>query len=294
MLNFIIEQFNNNKKRDSIDIIILERLLICIYKKTIKDFSENEFIVRDALNRVVRNLSNIIKELDSKYKSPLKSLTNIQNISYLQNFYIPMYFMLNRELQNDIKNIIKNNLKNSFSINLFYGACIAKIIKTTDALENNLLKEAKCKIELYYQRKKEPKIEKHGKETYKVIPDNEKGAAENAISSIADLINFGRIKNIDKYSGLLKYTDFNSAKYLSFILNMKDFDYNEFEISYIHFLTQKKVKELKNILHKDKKAKQLVKEKIFNQINIDNSFNDIYMKNKIFYILFNEPNSKLL
>ena len=119
MLNFIIEQFNNNKKRDSIDITILERLLICIYKKTIKDFSENEFIIRNALNRVVRNLSNIIKELDSKYKSPLKYLTNIQNISYLQNFYIPMYFMLNRELQNDIKNIINNNLKSSFSINLF-------------------------------------------------------------------------------------------------------------------------------------------------------------------------------
>ena len=45
-------------------------------------------------------------------------------------------------------------------------------------------------------------VDTNNKETYKVIPDNEKGAAENAISSIADLINFGRLKisiNIQVY-----------------------------------------------------------------------------------------------
>lgn len=288
LMNFIIELFNNTDKRKFIDITILEKLFISLYKKTIKDFSENEYIIRNALNRVIRNLSNIIKELDIKYKSPLKSLTNIQNISYLQNFYIPMYFMLNKNLQNNIKTAVNDNLKNSFSIDLFYDSCIGKIIKTTDEYEDKLLEETISKIELYYERKENPRTETCGKEVYKVIPDHEKDDAENAISSIADLINYGRIKNIKKYLELLKYTEFNTTKYLSFVLDMENFDFNKFEVSYIHFLTPTKTKELKRILNNNKKAKNLVKEKILNQIDIKTKFNDIYMKNKIYYILFDK------
>ena len=294
LMNFIIEYFNNTDKRKFIDITILEKLLISIYTKTIKDFNENEYIIRNALNRVIRNLSNIIKELDIKYKSPLNSLTNIQNISYLQNFYIPMYFMLNKDLQKKIKSIVNDNLKNNFSIDLFYDSSIGKIIKTTDEYEDKLLEETISKIELYYERKEKPRTETYGKEVYKVIPDHEKDDAENSISSIADLINFGRIKNIKIYSKLLKYTEFNAIKYLSFVLDMENFDFNKFEVSYIHFLTPSKTKELKRILNNNKKAKNLVKEKVLNQIDIRSKFNNIYLKNKIFYVLFNEPYSKLL
>lgn len=294
LMDFIIEQFNNSIKRKAINITILEKLLIFIYTKTIKKYDEHNFLITNALNRVIRNLSNIIKELDNKYECPLKTLINIENISYLKNFYIPMYFMLNNNLKNNIKKIIHDSLKKEFTIELFFVSSLNKIIKINDEYENNLIKETISKIKLYYKIKENPKTKIYGNQVYKLGTDKEKNDVENAISSIADLINFGIIKNVSKYMILLKYTEFNSITYLNFVINMKNFDYNKFEVSYLHFLTQNKIKELKNILKYNKSAKNIVKEKVLNQISFNNKINDIYIKNKILYILFNEPRSKHL
>lgn len=288
LMDFIIEQYNNTDKRKNINVDILEKLLICIYKKTIKHYDEQEFIIKNALNRVITNLSNIIKNIDSKYKLPIKKLDNIENISYIEDFYIPMYSLLHDYLKNTIKQRIHKSLKKNFSINLFSIASLNKIIKANDNYESYLVKETISKIESYYERIENLKTESCGNQTYIVKTDNEKREAENAIGSIADLINFGIIKNKLKYFDLLKFSDFYSTKYLNFVIDMKNFDYNKFEVSYIHYLTPTKMKELKSIINNNKIIKKIIEEKISNQININCKFNDTYMKDKILYILFNE------
>lgn len=83
LMVFVIEQYNDVYRRKFIDISSLEQLLVCIYKKTIKHYNDNEFIIKNALSRVIRNLSNIIHELDNKYVLPLNNLVNIGEITYL-------------------------------------------------------------------------------------------------------------------------------------------------------------------------------------------------------------------
>ena len=69
------------------------------------------------------------------------------------------------------------------------------------------------------------------------------------------MINFGIIKDNKQYLSLLKYTDFKGTAYLSFVSDMSNFDYNKFEVSYIHFLTPQKIKELKSIVKRNKNIK---------------------------------------
>lgn len=199
-----------------------------------------------------------------------------------------MYYLLNNTLKTAIKKSIRNSLNNNFSIDLVHTSSLRKIIRLNDKYENKLIDETISKINLYYKLKENPKIETYGNTTWKVAPTHEKNEVENAISIISDLINFGIIKNPLKYKNLLKYAEFDTTKYLAFVLDMKNFNYNKFEVSYIHYLTPKKIRELKNIIQSNKTIKKIVKEKILNKININNRFNDTYMINKIFYILFNE------
>ena len=151
------------------------------------------------------------------------------------------------------------------------------------------MQQTEYRIKNYFNLKGNPGTKDYDGKIWKISPTKEKREAENAISIIADLINFGIIKNSSRYLNLLRYTCFKGVAYLSFVSSMKNFDYNNFEVSYIHFLTPQKMKELKSLVKKDKNIRNIIKEKVLNLININSKYNDIFMKNKIFSILFGEP-----
>ena len=203
-----------------------------------------------------------------------------------------MYSILDKTSKNKIRKAVKLNLDKLFNTDIFYLACYKKIIKKIDKYEDNLLNDVILKVNQYYNLKENPKTEEHDGKVWKILPDHEKREAENALSTVADLINFGIIKNKQKYFPLLKYNDFDSYNYLSFVCDMQNFNYDNFEVSFLHYLTPQKTRELKNIVRLNKSVKNIIKEKVLTKININGKFNDIYIKNRIFYILFNEPYSK--
>ena len=294
LMDFIIKQFNDLDKRKNVDVLILEKLLLRIYEKTIVHIDERPFFIRNSLNRVVRNLSNIINFLDKKYTLPVENIIQNDDINYITNFYIPLYSLLNKNLKRQVRKLVIKHLNTDFNSELFYLASLNKIIRTNEQYENNLLDKTITQIKLYYKLKENPKTEIHSGKIWKILPEQEKNIADNSISIISDLINFDIIKNKQKYFGILKYTEFKSTRYLAFVCDMQKFDYNQFEVSFLHFLTPAKTRELKKIINSSKSIKQIIKDKIMDKINIKNKYNDVYMKNKILFILFNEPYSKLL
>ena len=289
LMDFIIIQYNDSNRRQNINVECLKLLLSYIYKKTIKCINENTYFIRNSLCRVVNSLSNIIQFFDKNYVIDIEGTNIIEDISYFRDFYIPMYSIIDKRLKRKIKKSIITFLNTDFNVELFYDASMKEIIQSDIKYEELLLQQTEDRIRNYFNLKENPRTEEHDGKIWKILPTKEKQDAENAISIIADLINFGIIKNNNLYLNLLQYSDFKEIAYLSFVSDMHNFDYNKFEVSYIHFLTPRKMKELKSIVKNDKNIRCIIKEKVLNQININSKYNDIYMKNKIFSILFNEP-----
>ena len=289
LMDFIIIQYNDLSRRQNIHVESLKLLLLYIYKKTIKCVDEYNYIVRNSLCRVIYNLSNIIQFFDKDYIIDIENINMVEDISYLQDFYIPMYSIANKKLKRKIKKSIIVFLNANFNIELFYEASMKGIISSNIQYEELLLQQTEYRIKNYFNLKGNPRTKEYDGKIWKISPTKEKREAENAISIIADLINFGIIKNSSRYLNLLRYTCFKGVAYLSFVSSMKNFDYNNCEVSYIHFLTPQKMKELKSLVKKDKNIRNIIKEKVLNLININSKYNDIFMKNKIFSILFGEP-----
>lgn len=292
LMQFIITQYNDTDRRKNIDISVIETLLLLIYHKTIKEITPKNFMIKNSLIKVIGNLSYIIQNLDKNYIFPCKSLFKFNEIFYISNFYIPMYKLLNDKLQLSIKTIIKDSLTENFSVDLFYNASFNKIIRTNSNYENKLLNEAINNINTYFNVLVSPKTTIVGGNTYKILPDNEKQDVENIINSISNLINFGIIKNCNKFKCLLKYKEFVAIQYLSFILDMNNFDYKNFQISFMHYLSKNKTKEFKDILNKNYKISKLVTEIFIKQVNMNTRFNSDFDKDKIFNIIFNVPYPK--
>lgn len=289
LMDFIIIQYNDSNRRQNINAESLKLLLLYIYKKTIKCINENTYFIRNSLCRVVNSLSNIIQFFDKNYVIDIEGTNIIEDISYFRDFYIPMYSIMDKRLKRKIKKSIITFLNTDFDVELFYDASMKEIIQSDIRYEELLLQQTENRIKIYFTLKENPRTEELDGKIWKISPTKEKHKAENAISIIADLINFGIIKNKNRYLSLLEYKDFKEIAYLSFVSDMSNFDYNKFEVSYIHFLTPRKMKELKSIVKSDKNIRRIIKGKVLNQINVNSKYNDIYMKNKIFSILFNEP-----
>lgn len=287
LTEFIINMFNNEVKRQNLDYYVLGQIFIIIYNKTINNLEKNPFL-KNIVIRFIKNCSYILFELKKSFVLENIEIPDICSEEFIIELYIPMYKILKTDLQEVLKYKILHFLENKFSFELYYAALLHDIIEPNSDFEKLCILEIENKVKLYYNLENNPIIETIGDKSYKRIPTRERDEIKNCLNMIADLINYGKFttEKICNHS-ILNGTTFEN-KYLEFVCNMSNFDYNKFDVSYVHYLTKAKLDELQLLINSNNNVRSIIKEKFLNALEIG-TINRDYMKNKFLYLLFNEP-----
>ncbi|MDU1322412.1 MAG: SIR2 family protein [Clostridium botulinum] len=248
LLIFIIKQNNNFKENISIEKIE-EIFNYMLYKISSNLEKDRNFYKENTAMNFIRQIAFIMDNINQDYKfkddKNLKLLIRQMEVEMhlyiLEYTLIPVYKLVDKELQNDISKLVYGNLNDNEKFNkrhfsVYYKAVIDKIILSSVELEEKILEF----------------INKQA------ILKNEN--LEILLLNIAYLILNDLIIQSDKF---YKFKD-NSEKF-SFLIDIANYNYDNFELEWIFKFSD----ELHGRVYKCEKAKIIIKEK-FQQYIIQN------------------------
>ena len=280
ILNFIVRHHNATyNKKSNLDVNVLSEFLTYVINNVhkTKKAAHDKYRVR----RFVEEVAGIIWKINPNFK------TSSFDVSIKTTFSVQLYCLVYKisdtSTKNKIKNCIIKELNKNFNYYLYQVACLENTIKPLVKYEHMLLKEIEKRIVEYKKLKISKPTTRSG------FTNNPIGLDEihDVLRTVANLLNFEKIKKPELFKQYLKHKDFTTYNYFSFALNMETFDYNNFELDFLYYLTLKKRKQLKEIIEEDLSKKQIIKEKFISKISLNNDLNN-RLRDKILNLLFDD------
>lgn len=280
LLNFIIRIFNKTYGNTNLNLEVLGNFLVYL----VNNSSRIKDTVCDKIEviRFVRELSDIIKKTDRN--SRISSFKINQTSSFSIKLYSFIYKLSDTKTKNKIKKLVIDKLTNNFDHKLYQHACLNNVIKPHIKYENKLREEIEKRIEKYNELKITKPTTKNG------FTNNPLGLDDihDVLRTVANLLNFEKLKNPSNFEQYKKHNDFKTYDYFLFAIDMQTFDYQEFKLDYLNYLTKKKTKQLRKIITTDIKKKEIIKKKLINMISLDRDTNN-RLRDRIFNLLYDEP-----
>lgn len=282
ILDFIIIKYNNKETRKTIDY----KVLIFFLKYFLRELIKQKEITKNALYRFARfagNITYIIKNLNPTYLELSADINNGISAELLANIYTYIHKISNIKTKNKIRKIILESLSKNFNSELYHNACLENIIKPNKKYEDKLVLEIEDNIKQF----KKLKIEK---------PNTLNGFTKNPVGLddiyekliyVANLLNNDKITDSNKFQKYKQHKDFETNNYFNFTLDMNDYDYSKFDLTYLKYISDRRLKELKNILNKRQEIKIFLKHKLFDKIKIENDGENT-CKNRLLYLIYDE------
>lgn len=265
----------NNINFEIININDLCDLLKLIIKNI---FNYNDFQMQHSnVSSLIHVISVIINNKNEgiEYKFEDENILDLilNNKDQLNNrkiysILIPLNKYLSDNKRECIKNLVLDNLNNEFDDYLYYNACMKGIITSRDIEENKLIEKINNGIKW---KKDNPRTR------YFNDPVIE------PLNMLADLINRGKLQNLDKFKRLKN----NGNSFFDFIIDMQNFNYNNFDINFVSYLNDDRINELKTIIKSNNNIKKQIKDKFMEKVSIENDRYDHFQK-QFFYLLFDE------
>lgn len=282
VLEFIIIKYNDINTRKTICEKILTDFIKYVYTN-IKELSNLHQITINCYIRFIRNMANILEGVSQKREEINFDIQiDNKNVDYW-DLCTYLYKISNKSTKSKIKKNILHILNDNFNAKLYHNACLENIIVPQLVFEEKICSYIDDKITEYNKLK----LEKPN--TYNGATNNPIGLDEiyKGLIYLANLINNDKIVNIEKLKQYKNHKDFKNNNYFNFTLDFSDYDYNDFDLSYLEYLTNERLERLKKVLSDNPINKKIVKQKFFEQIKINNDIEN-FCKKRLLYILYNE------
>lgn len=282
ILDFIIKKYNNTKTRKTIEYKNLVSFLTYFFSELIKQENTNKNRLYQ-YKRFVRNISYIIEDLNPNYSDLSVDIGNYISTELLAHVYTYIYKISNKKTKNNIKKLILKSIDNNYSSELYHNACLKNIIKPNIKYEKNIISEIENSIKQYNKLKIEQPNMLNG------FTNNPVGLDDiyEKLIFVANLLNNEKIISSYNFIKYKNHKDFKPNNYFNFTLDMDEYNYNEFDLTHLIYISDNRLKKLKTILNKDKKKKSAIKHKLFDKIKIENDEENI-CRNKLLYIIYGE------
>lgn len=279
LLNLITRNYIAHGK-NILDSNILAKFLIYVINNSdkIKDVKYDEYRVI----RFISEITSIIKEINKNIE--ITSFNISEQTKFTNELYAYIYKVCDSATKQKIKNNIINLLNDKFNHKLYQNACLENIIEPKNEYEQKILDEIENRIINYNQLKISKPTTRNG------FTNNPLGLDEihDVLRTVSNLLNFEKLINPKLFEKYKNHKDFVTYNYFSFTFDMSSFDYNNFKLDYLNYLTAKKRKKLRQILNSDIEKKQIIKEKFLNEISLNNDINN-RLRDKIMNLLYDEP-----
>lgn len=282
ILDFIIIKYNNNKTRKTIDY----KVLILFLKYFLRELIKQKEITKNTLYRFTRfagNITYIIENLNPTYSELSVEINSDMSVELLANVYTYIYKISNTKTKNKIRKIILESLSKNFNSELYHNACLKNIIKPNKKYEDKIVLEIEDSIKQYNKLKIEKPNMLNG------FTNNPVGLDDiyEKLIFVANLLNNDKIKNSDKFQQYKHHKDFKPNNYFNFTLDMDNYDYREFDLTHLIYISDKRLKKLKDILNKHKDMKSFLKHKLFDKIEIENDKDNV-CRNRLLFLVYDE------